>query len=97
MACSYRRSFPPRRYVGPNGIGDFLSYRLGLPREANLVLDVRFLTSPHYIDGLRALRGSDPAVSAHVATDPECKPFLESIDQMLQTLIPFFKKEGKAI
>ena len=72
------------------------SYRLGLPREADLVFDVRFLANPHYVDGLRPLTGSDPAVGAYVAADPECEPFLESIDQMLQTLIPLYIKEGKS-
>ncbi len=47
------------------------SYRLGLPREADLVFDVRFLANPHYVDELRPLTGSDPAVGAYVAADPE--------------------------
>ncbi len=75
----------------------FFSYRLGLPREADLVFDVRFLANPRWVDGLRPLTGNDPAVGAYVAADPECEPFLESFDQMLQTLIPLYIKEGNAI
>ena len=60
------------------------------------MFDVRFLANPHYVDGLRPLTGRDPAVGAYVAADPECEPFLESIDRMLQTLIPLYKKEGKS-
>ena len=72
------------------------SYRLGLPREADLVFDVRFLANPHYVDDLRHLTGLDPLVGAHIAADPECEPFLESTDQMLQKLIPLYEKEGKS-
>ena len=73
------------------------SYRLGLPREADLVFDVRFLANPRCVDGLRPLTGNDPAVGAYVVADPECEPFLESFDQILQTLIPLYVKEGNAI
>ena len=46
------------------------AYRNGLPREADLVFDVRFLANPHYVDELRPLTGSDPAVRAYVEADP---------------------------
>jgi len=59
------------------------------------VFDVRFLANPRCVDGLRPLTGNYPAVGAYVAADPECEPFLESFDQMLQTLIPLYIKEGK--
>ena len=72
------------------------SYRLGLPREADLVFDVRFLANPHYVYELRSLTGYDLGVGAYIANDPECEPFLESIDHMLQTLIPLYQKEGKS-
>ena len=72
------------------------SYKLGLPREADLVFDVRFLANPHYVDELRFLTGCDPAVGAYIADDPECEPFVESINHMLQNLIPLFQKEGKS-
>ena len=73
------------------------SYRLGLPREADLVFDVRFLANPRWVDGLRPLTGNDPAVGAYVGADPECEPFLESFGQMLQTPVPLYIKEGNAI
>jgi len=72
------------------------SYRQGLPREADLVFDVRFLANPHYVDALRPLTGRDPGVGAHVAADPACEPFLASLDQMLQTLLPLYQREGKS-
>ena len=73
------------------------SYRLGLPREADLVFDVRFLANPRLVDRLRPLTGNDPAVGAYVGADPECEPSLESFGQMLQTLMPLCIKEGNAI
>jgi UPF0042 nucleotide-binding protein len=72
------------------------SYRRGLPREADLVFDVRFLANPHYVDALRPLTGRDPGVGAHIAADPACEPFLASLDGMLQTLLPLYRREGKS-
>ena len=72
------------------------SYRRGLPREADLVFDVRFLANPHYVDALRPLTGRDPGVGAYVAADPACEPFLASLDGMLQTLLPLYQREGKS-
>ncbi len=72
------------------------SYRQGLPREADLVFDVRFLTNPHYVDELQPLTGRDPDVGAYIAADPACEPFLVSMDQMLQTLLPLYEREGKS-
>ncbi|MBT5192773.1 MAG: RNase adapter RapZ [Rhodospirillaceae bacterium] len=72
------------------------SYRQGLPREADLVFDVRFLANPHYVDELRPLTGRDPGVGAYIAADPSCEPFLASLDQMLQTLLPLYLREGKS-
>ena len=46
------------------------AYRNGLPREADLVFDVRFLANPHYVEALRPLTGLDPEVRAHVEADP---------------------------
>ncbi|MFP6773964.1 MAG: RNase adapter RapZ [Alphaproteobacteria bacterium] len=72
------------------------SYRRGLPREADLVFDVRFLANPHYVDALRPLTGRDPGVGAYIAADPACEPFLASLDGMLQTLLPLYRREGKS-
>ena len=72
------------------------SYRQGLPREADLVFDVRFLANPHYVEELRPLTGRDPGVGAYVAADPACEPFLASLSQMLETLLPLYQREGKS-
>ncbi len=72
------------------------SYRQGLPREADLVFDVRFLANPHYVNELRPLTGRDPGVGAYIAADPACEPFLASLSNMLETLLPLYQREGKS-
>ena len=72
------------------------SYRHGLPREADLVFDVRFLGNPHYVDALRPLTGRDKAVADYIARDAGWQPFFESVTNMLKPLIPRFSQEGKS-
>ncbi|MFO1080154.1 MAG: RNase adapter RapZ [Reyranellaceae bacterium] len=72
------------------------SYRRGLPREADLVFDVRFLKNPHYVPALKPLTGRDPDVAAYVATDPGYRPFLASLKALIEPLLPRFDAEGKS-
>ncbi len=72
------------------------SFRQGLPREADLVFDVRFLTNPHYDPALRPLSGQDAAVSAYVEQDPGFAPFFEQLTAMLGGLLPRYEQEGKS-
>jgi UPF0042 nucleotide-binding protein len=71
------------------------SYRNGLPRDADLVIDVRFLRNPHYVDALRPLTGLDPAIGAFVASDPDYPLFFERLTQWLLPLLPRYDREGK--
>lgn len=71
------------------------SYRHGVPREADLVFDVRFLVNPHYDPDLRPLTGLDPAVQEHVAADPDFERFFASLTALLAPLLPRFRQEGK--
>ena len=72
------------------------SYRRGLPREADLVFDVRFLKNPHYEAALKPLPGRSPAVAAYVASDPGYRPFLDSLKALIGPLLPRFDAEGKS-
>ncbi len=72
------------------------SYRQGLPREADLVFDVRFLTNPHYDDKLRGLTGEDPEVGAYVNADPDFAAFFDSLTSMLDVSLPRYEAEGKS-
>ncbi len=72
------------------------SYRHGLPREADLVVDVRFLANPHYQAALRDLDGRDSRVDAFVAADPAFAPFFSRLTDMLEPLLPRYEQEGKS-
>ena len=71
------------------------SYAKGLPREADLVFDMRFLRNPHYVDALRPMTGQDPAVAAYVEADPDFAPFWRCMTEMLGPLLPRYAQEGK--
>jgi UPF0042 nucleotide-binding protein len=72
------------------------AFRQGLPREADLVFDVRFLANPHYVDELRPLTGIDPAVRAYVEADPAYALLMERLDGLVLPLLPFYQREGKS-
>jgi UPF0042 nucleotide-binding protein len=72
------------------------SFRFGLPREADLVLDVRFLANPHYDPNLGPLTGRDAPVAAFVAKDDGFEPFFESLTRLLGPLLPRYAAEGKS-
>ena len=71
------------------------AYRAGLPPEADLVFDARFLRNPHYDQTLRPRTGLDPEVCAYVLSDPDCAAFQEAIRSMVLLLLPRFGQEGK--
>jgi UPF0042 nucleotide-binding protein len=72
------------------------SYRLGLPREADLVFDVRFLDNPHYDPELRPLTGEDAAVGKVVEADPTFAGFFAGMTGLLWPLLPGYEREGKS-
>jgi UPF0042 nucleotide-binding protein len=72
------------------------SYKNGLPREADLVFDVRFLRNPHYDPELKPLTGRDPSVAAYVAGDPDFAPFFGGLSRLLKRLLPRYEREGKS-
>jgi UPF0042 nucleotide-binding protein len=70
-------------------------YPFGLPREADIVLDARFLRNPHYESMLKPLTGVDPRVGAFIEADPNYAPFFAHIKGMVDFLLPRFVQEGK--
>lgn len=72
------------------------SFRRGLPREADLVFDVRFLKNPHYEPALKPLTGRDGAVAAFIEQDPDYRPFIDRLEGMIEPLLPRFDAEGKS-
>jgi RNase adaptor protein for sRNA GlmZ degradation len=72
------------------------SFRQGLPREADLVFDVRFLDNPFYDPHLKHLTGLDSAVGAYVAADPSFEGFFGTLTALLRPLLPRYDREGKS-
>ncbi len=72
------------------------SYRQGLPREADLVFDVRFLANPHYDPDLKSLSGLDPAVGEYIVKDQGFKEFFDNLTGFLKPLLPRYAEEGKS-
>ena len=72
------------------------SYRRGLPPEADIVLDVRFLANPHYEPSLKALTGKDAPVGAFIAADEGLAGFFEHATKMLEHTLPRYAEEGKS-
>lgn len=70
-------------------------FKYGIPSDADLVFDVRFLPNPYYYDELRPLTGADKEVSDFVLGFPEATEFLDKLESMLSFLIPNYIKEGK--
>ena len=68
----------------------------GLPRNADLVFDMRFLRNPHWVEELRPGTGLDPAVADYVRGDPAYEEAVGKIEGLLETLIPRYRAEGKS-
>jgi UPF0042 nucleotide-binding protein len=71
-------------------------FKYGVPSQADLVLDVRFLPNPFFIPELKAFTGRDPKVAEFVMDRPETKEFLDKTVDLLTFLLPKYQKEGKA-
>ena len=71
-------------------------YRYGLPLEADLVQDVRFLPNPHFVPKLRPLTGLNPRVARFVRSKNESKIFLKQLNRLLSLLLRHYEKEGKS-
>ena len=83
----------------PGGTAVFVtsfSFKRGLPREADLVFDVRFLTNPHYVGSLRSMSGLDEPVREYVAEDPGFGPFVSRLQALLEYVLPRYEREGKS-
>jgi len=70
-------------------------FKYGVPLEADLVFDVRFMENPYYVDGLRHLSGLTPAVRDYVMGQPIAQQFFDFLARFLDLTIPGFKSEGK--
>ncbi|WP_295628712.1 RNase adapter RapZ [uncultured Corynebacterium sp.] len=71
-------------------------FKHGAPRDADLLLDVRFLPNPYWVPGLRTGRGTDPEVSDYVLGQDDAPKFLDTVDSLVSTVLPGYRREGKS-
>lgn len=72
-------------------------FKYGLPIDADLVFDVRFLPNPYYQLELRNLTGQDPAVYDYVMDHPESEDFYRHLHDLIVPILPSYKREGKSV
>jgi UPF0042 nucleotide-binding protein len=97
-AAELKRLLTGHFALGTIGLRVFVisfAYRQGIPRDADLIFDVRFLDNPHYVPELRPLTGRDRALAAHIEQDSGFQAFFSGLCRMLQPLLPRYEKEGK--
>ena len=71
-------------------------FKYGIPFDADLIMDVRFLVNPYFIPDLKDLDGEAKEIKAFVLEHPETQAFLKKYLELLDYLIPLYEKEGKA-
>lgn len=71
------------------------AYKRGLPREADIVMDVRFLRNPHWDETLRDLTGEDERIARYIGEDAAYHPFMQHFTSMMQHLLTRYVDEGK--
>ena len=100
-------SLPDFRQILTNGLGiagshtftitvTSFGFRNGLPREADMVFDVRFLENPHYEEALRPLDGRDEAIGDFIRRDPGFNDFFDRLTAFMDPLVPRYAQEGKS-
>ncbi|MBZ0272624.1 RNase adapter RapZ [bacterium] len=72
------------------------SAKKGVPTDANLVIDVRFLPNPYYVPELKDRTGLDPDVADYVLSHEAARKLVENFGNLLRFLLPYYEKEGKA-
>ncbi len=71
-------------------------FKHGVPFDADLVVDVRFLANPHFVEGLRPLDGRDPRVREFILSHEESRELLRRLQDFLGFVLPAYQREGKA-
>lgn len=71
-------------------------YKVGVPEDADLVFDVRFLPNPHFVPEFRPLTGRHPRVAKYIRSFPQTQEFIDRISELLIYLLPHYVREGKS-
>jgi len=96
LAQQVRSTFSGERLGEPTLSVMSFGYARGLPRNADLVFDMRFLRNPHWVPELRPGTGLDKDVSAYIAADPAYDEAMKQIESLLLFLLPRYRAEGKS-
>jgi UPF0042 nucleotide-binding protein len=96
LRLEMRSRFPEGGNPAPTLTVTSFGFARGLPRNADLVFDMRFLRNPHWDAGLKPLTGLDAAVAGYVAADPAYEDAVRRIEDLLIVLLPRYEAEGKA-
>lgn len=96
LQADIRQRFGEAEQAEPTLAVTSFSYARGLPRDADLVLDMRFLRNPHWDEALRPGTGLDADVAAYIAQDTAYAPAIAQMEQLLLTLLPRYRREGKS-
>jgi UPF0042 nucleotide-binding protein len=70
-------------------------FKYGIPEDADIVMDVRFLPNPYYVEGLRPKTGNDVEIQQYVMQFPQAKEFLDKLEDLIAFLLPNYITEGK--
>jgi UPF0042 nucleotide-binding protein len=88
---------------GAEEVGDKLrvslvsfGYKFGIPYDADLVFDVRFLPNPHFVDALKPFDGRDEPVARYVFDNRDCRELARRLEDLLRFLLPLYQREGKS-
>ncbi len=93
---SIEGAFGGEAVVAPTSVTvESFGYKYGLPMDADMVMDVRFLPNPHWVDELRPHTGQHPAVRDYVLSRPGAGEFLDIYYQLLSLVIAGYRREGK--
>ena len=95
------RNFITRRFKNPERHPMLISlvsfgYKFGIPNDADLIFDVRFLPNPHFVPRLRKFSGKDAAVRRFIRSFPQTGEFLKRMEGLLAYLMPHYIEEGKS-
>jgi len=92
---SIERAFGGETVAQTSVTVESFGFKYGLPMDADMVMDVRFLPNPHWVDDLRPQTGQHPAVRDYVLSQPGATEFLQTYHQLLKLVVDGYSREGK--
>lgn len=92
---SIERAFAGQTIAQTSVTVESFGFKYGLPMDSDMVMDVRFLPNPHWVDELRSHSGQHPAVRDYVLGQPGAAEFLQTYHQLLKLVVDGYSREGK--